>query len=74
MILLSGGPPHLDMYDLKPEVPTEIRSEFKPIPTNVPGIDARRTTLTDLRGRPHDLVDNCAPIGDLIGFASGLQQ
>ena len=66
MILLPGGPQHLDMYDLKSEVPTEIRGKFKPIPTNVPGIDARRTTLADLRGRPHDLVDNRDPIGELI--------
>lgn len=28
MVLLPGGPPHLDMYDLKPEAPTEIRGSF----------------------------------------------
>src|SRR4051812_8401526 len=39
MILLPGGPPHLDMVDLKPAAPVEIRGEFKPIRTNVPGID-----------------------------------
>src|SRR5262245_34807082 len=38
MIWLGGGPPHLDMYDLKPEAPAEIRGEFKPIQTNVPGV------------------------------------
>jgi hypothetical protein len=38
MILLPGGPPHLDMYDLKPDAPAEIRGEFKPIPTKVGGI------------------------------------
>src|SRR5262249_26174141 len=38
MIWLGGGPPHLDMYDLKPEAPTEFRGEFKPIQTNVPGV------------------------------------
>jgi hypothetical protein len=37
-IFLPGGPPHQDMWDLKPEAPAEIRGEFKPIPTNVPGI------------------------------------
>ena len=31
MILLPGGPPHLDMFDLKPDAPAEIRGEFKPI-------------------------------------------
>lgn len=37
-IFLGGGPPHQDMFDLKPDAPTEIRGEFKPIATNVPGI------------------------------------
>lgn len=39
MIFLSGGPPHQDMVDLKPEAPVEYRGEFSPIRTNVPGID-----------------------------------
>lgn len=38
MIFLSGGPPHQDMVDLKPEAPAAIRGEFSPIDTNVPGI------------------------------------
>lgn len=38
MIYLPGGPPHLDMYDLKPEAPREYRGEFSPIATNVPGV------------------------------------
>ena len=37
-VFLPGGPPHQDMWDLKPEAPAEIRGEFKPIKTNVPGI------------------------------------
>jgi hypothetical protein len=39
MIFLSGGPPHQDMVDLKPDAPVEVRGEFKPIHTSVPGID-----------------------------------
>ncbi len=39
MIFLSGGPPHQDMVDLKMDAPVEVRGEFKPIRTNVPGID-----------------------------------
>ncbi|MBY0522608.1 MAG: DUF1501 domain-containing protein [Gemmataceae bacterium] len=39
MVVLQGGPPHIDMYDMKPEAPVEIRGEFKPIHTNVSGID-----------------------------------
>src|SRR6478735_8134491 len=38
MIYLPGGPSHLDMYDLKPNAPKEFRGEFKPIQTNVPGV------------------------------------
>jgi len=38
MVYLFGGPSHIDMYDLKPDAPAEIRGEFKPIKTNVPGI------------------------------------
>ncbi len=39
MIYLSGGPSHQDMYDLKMKAPAEIRGSFRPIPTNVPGIE-----------------------------------
>ncbi len=38
-IWLAGGPPHLDMYDMKPDAPDEYRGPFRPIRTNVPGID-----------------------------------
>lgn len=37
-IYLPGGPPHLDMWDMKPNAPIEIRGELNPISTNVPGI------------------------------------
>jgi hypothetical protein len=37
MIYLPGGPPHQDTFDLKTNAPSEIRGEFKPIPTSVPG-------------------------------------
>ena len=39
MLYLCGGPPHQDMYDIKIDAPTEIRGEFAPIKTNVPGIE-----------------------------------
>src|SRR5262245_59171698 len=38
MFNLLGGPSHMDMFDLKPSAPAEIRGEFKPIATSVPGI------------------------------------
>jgi len=39
MIFLPGGPPHQDFFDLKMDAPAEVRGEFKPIKTNVPGIE-----------------------------------
>src|ERR1700722_12927289 len=38
-IWLPGGPPHMEMYDMKPNAPAEYRGDFRPIRTNVPGID-----------------------------------
>ncbi len=38
MIFMPGGPSHIDMYDLKPDAPKEVRGEFQPIATRVPGI------------------------------------
>src|SRR6266568_2860277 len=38
LIWQAGGPSHIDMYDLKPNAPAEVRGEFKPIATNVPGV------------------------------------
>ena len=62
MIVLPGGPPHLDMFDMKPEAPTEIRGEFKPIPTNVSGIQ-----ITELMPRTAALMDRCAIVRSLHG-------
>ncbi|HLK59375.1 MAG TPA: DUF1501 domain-containing protein [Chthonomonadaceae bacterium] len=39
MIYLPGGPAHQDTFDLKMDAPADIRGEFKPIKTNVPGIE-----------------------------------
>jgi uncharacterized protein (DUF1501 family) len=38
IIFLNGGPSHLDMWDPKPDAPAEIRGEFRPIATSVPGV------------------------------------
>src|SRR5947209_18087093 len=37
-VWMGGGPPHTDMFDLKPAAPAEYRGEFKPISTKVPGL------------------------------------
>ncbi len=39
MVCLAGGPSHLDTYDLKPAAPADVRGDFKPIKTRVPGMD-----------------------------------
>lgn len=62
MILLPGGPPHLDMYDLKPDAPAEIRGEFSPIATNVPGID-----ISELMPRTAAMMDRFALVRSLHG-------
>ncbi|MBM3725527.1 MAG: DUF1501 domain-containing protein [Acidobacteria bacterium] len=38
LVWQSGGAGHMDTFDMKPDAPVEYRGEFKPIPTNVPGI------------------------------------
>ena len=38
VLFYYGGPSHLDTFDMKPDAPQEIRGEFKPISTSVPGI------------------------------------
>jgi hypothetical protein len=38
LVYLLGGPSHLDMWDLKPDAPAEIRGAFRPIGTTVPGL------------------------------------
>lgn len=62
MIFLAGGPPHLDMFDMKPEAPAEIRGEFRPIATNVPGIE-----ICELFPRMSKMMDKFSIIRSLAG-------
>lgn len=39
LVYLVGGPPHQDLFDLKPEAPAEIAGPWRPIPSNVAGIE-----------------------------------
>jgi hypothetical protein len=39
LLWANGGPSHLETFDMKPEAPENYRGDFKPIPTNVPGLD-----------------------------------
>src|SRR5215475_13438268 len=43
LLFLQGGPSHLDIWDPKPDAPSNIRGEFKPIKTKVPGIQLSET-------------------------------
>ncbi len=38
LVFMEGGPSHIDLWDLKPDAPAEVRGEFKPIPTKTPGV------------------------------------
>ncbi len=38
LFFLEGGPAHQDLWDMKPDAPAEVRGEFKPIATTVPGL------------------------------------
>jgi len=37
-IFLFGGPSHIDLWDMKPQAPSTVRGDFRPVDTNVPGI------------------------------------
>lgn len=62
MIYLTGGPPHLDMVDPKPDAPAEIRGEFRPIATSIPGIQ-----VSELMPRTAAMMDKFAIIRSLVG-------
>ena len=61
---LDGGPPHLDMIDLKPLAPVEIRGEFDPIATAVPGIQ-----ICELLPKLASIADRVAFVRSLVGSA-----
>jgi hypothetical protein len=62
-IFLRGGPPHIDMFDMKPHAPAEVRGEFSPIPTNVPGLD-----VCELMPRLAAIADKYAVIRSITGL------
>jgi hypothetical protein len=62
MVFLAGGPPHMDMFDMKPNAPAGIRGEYKPIPTNVPGLD-----ICEYMPRLARMMDRFAVIRALVG-------
>ena len=66
-IFLEGGPSHQDSFDLKPDAPVDVRGEFKPIATNVEGIQicehlpqlaSRADKYAIIRGITHSVPDH----------------
>lgn len=66
LIYLVGGPPHQDMFDLKPEAPSEIAGPHRPIQSNVPGIE-----ICELFPRMARMMDKFTVIRSLVGAQSG---
>jgi hypothetical protein len=62
MVFLPGGPPHQDMWDLKMEAPKEIRGEFTPIQTKVPGVE-----ICELFPRLASVADKLTFIRSMVG-------
>lgn len=65
-VFLAGGPPHQDMWEIKTEAPSEIRGEFRPIPTNVTGIQ-----ICEVFPRIAQLMDKAAVIRSVVGCQGG---
>jgi hypothetical protein len=76
LIFLNGGPSHLDMWDLKPAAPAEIRGEFRPIPTSLPGVQfgehlprlARHMHRATLVRSMHHSVNNAHAAAVYVGL------
>lgn len=62
MVYLSGGLPHQDTFDLKPNAPREVRGEFKPIPTVVPGIE-----ICEHLPKLAAVMDKCSIVRSIVG-------
>lgn len=62
MVYLSGGLAHQDSFDLKPDAPDEIRGEFSPIQSNVPGLQ-----ICELLPKLAGIMDRCAVIRSVVG-------
>ena len=65
-IFLGGGPPHQDMWEIKTDAPAEIRGEFKPIATKVPGIQ-----IGECFPRIAKAADKFAFIRSVVGARGG---
>jgi hypothetical protein len=62
MVYLSGGLSHQDTFDLKPEAPAEIRGEFRPIATSVPGVQ-----FSEMLPRLSSAADKVSILRSVVG-------
>ena len=65
-VFLPGGPPHQDMWDIKVDAPAEIRGEFNPIQTKVPGIE-----IGELFPKIAAMADKFTFIRSVVGAGGG---
>ena len=61
-IYLPGGPSHIALWDLKPDAPREVRGEFRPVKTNVPGVE-----ICELFPRLAKMADKFSIIRSIVG-------
>ncbi|QEL20730.1 DUF1501 domain-containing protein [Limnoglobus roseus] len=83
LVFLNGGPSHLDTWDMKPDLPKEMRSEFRPVATSVPGVQVcehlpRLSRLTShctlVRSVHHDQVAHAPAVYTaLTGVSSNVR-
>lgn len=66
MVYLVGGPPHQDMWDMKPDAPVEIAGPMRPAPSNVPGIE-----LCDLLPKLGQRADRLAIVRSIVDSQAG---
>ncbi len=60
-MFMGGGPSHLDLFDLKPGAPEEIRGPFKPIRTAVPGLE-----IADLYPQTAEVIGRLSVVRSLV--------
>jgi hypothetical protein len=66
MIYMAGAPPHQDLFDLKMDAPLEYRGPYKPISTNVPGIQ-----ISEHMPYSAKIMDKLVPIRSMVGSVTG---
>ncbi|MED6300109.1 MAG: DUF1501 domain-containing protein [Verrucomicrobiota bacterium] len=62
MIYMPGGPPHQDMFEIKTDAPSEVRGEFRPISTKVPGVQ-----ICEHLPKIASIADKCVFIRSVVG-------